>query len=210
MVDATVALGWIRSDPNIWKTFVCNRFTEIQTFTNPTQWRHCPGRENPADYLSRGLFGDQIQSLNVWWHGPSWLGRPAGAWPTGILFTCQSLPEEKRKPSQVLIATTHTSLTDASKFSSYWKLVRTTVWILRFMNNGRRKGKSVSELTATELTASRIYWVRVVQEQAFTADLQSLRNNLPLPRGSKIARFNPFLEDGLVRLGGRLLCADLT
>ena len=69
--DATVALGWIRSDPNRWKTFVCNRVTEIQTFTNPTQWRHCPGRENPADYLSRGLLGDQIQSLNVWWHGQS-------------------------------------------------------------------------------------------------------------------------------------------
>jgi len=55
-----------------------------------------------------------------------------------------------------------------------------------------------------------MYWVRVVQEQAFTTDLQSLRKNLPLPKGSKIARFNPFLEDGLVRLGGRLQCADLT
>ena len=30
-----------------------------------------------------------------------------------------------------------------------------------------------------------------------------------MPRGSKIARFNPFLEDGLIRLGGRLQCADL-
>jgi len=73
-----------------------------------------------------------------------------------------------------------------------------------------RKGKSVGELTATELTAAHMYWVRVVQEQAFIADVQSLRNNLPLPRGSKISRFNPFLRDGLVRLGSRLQCADLT
>ena len=104
----------------------------------------------------------------------------------------------------------HASLNDASKFSSYWKLVHTTAWILRFLNNAHRKEKSVGELTATELTAARMYWVRVVQEEAFIVDLQSLRKNLPLPRGSKIARFNPFLEDGLVRLGGRLQCADLT
>jgi hypothetical protein len=44
----------------------------------------------------------------------------------------------------------------------------------------------------------------------FTAELQSLRKNLPLPRQSKIARFNPFLECGLIRLGGRLQCANLT
>ena len=41
--DSTVALGWIRSDPNRWKTFVCNRVTEIQSRTAPMQWRHCPG-----------------------------------------------------------------------------------------------------------------------------------------------------------------------
>ena len=55
-----------------------------------------------------------------------------------------------------------------------------------------------------------MYWVKVVQVEAFTAELQSLRQNLPLPRGSKVARFNPFLEKGLIRLGGRLQCADLT
>jgi len=127
------------------------------------------GTENPADYLSRVLLGDQIQSLNVWWHGPSWLGRPAEAWPT-ILFTCQSLPEEKRKPSQVLTATTHTSLIDASKFSSYWKLVRTTAWILRFLNNVCRKGKSVGELTATELTAARSSGASYHRRSAITTE----------------------------------------
>jgi len=67
---STVALGWIRSDPNRWKTFVCNRITEIQSHTNPKQWRHCTGQENPSDHLSRGLLGNQIQSSHIWWHGP--------------------------------------------------------------------------------------------------------------------------------------------
>jgi hypothetical protein len=203
-----VALGWIRSDPNRWKTFVCNRVMEIQTYTTPTQCRHCLGLDNPADHLSQGLIGDQIQSLDIWWHGPSCLAQPAEDRQSGTLPS-HSLPEEKRKPNQVLTATTPISRIDASKFSSYWKLVHTTAWVLRFLNSVRRREKSIVELTATELTVARMYWVRVVQEEAFTTELQSLRKYLPLPRGSKIARFNPFLEDGLVHLGGRLQCADL-
>jgi len=49
-----------------------------------------------------------------------------------------------------------------------------------------------------------MYWVRLVQEEAITAELQSLRQNLPILRRSKIARFNAFLGDGLIRLEARL------
>jgi hypothetical protein len=49
--DSTVVLGWICNDPNRWKTFVANRVTEIQTYTTPSQWKHCPGEGNPADHL---------------------------------------------------------------------------------------------------------------------------------------------------------------
>jgi len=97
-----------------------------------------------------------------------------------------------------------TSLIDTSRFSSYWKMVPTVAWI-RFLNNVRRKHKSVGELRATELSAARMCWVKVVQEEAFTAELQSLQKNLPLPRGSKIARFSPFLQIGLISLGGQLV-----
>ncbi|GFQ96281.1 integrase catalytic domain-containing protein [Trichonephila clavata] len=41
--DSTVALSWIQGDPNCWKTFVCNRTTEILQYTNPSQWRYCTG-----------------------------------------------------------------------------------------------------------------------------------------------------------------------
>ena len=129
--DSTMTLSWIRSDQNRWKTFVCNRVTEIQSHTSPMQWRHCPGQENPADHLSRGLFGNQIQSLDIWWHGPSWLVKYEEYWPSGIFTTNKSLPEEKKKDaSHVLMGTISASFNDASKFSSYWKLVRTTAWVL--------------------------------------------------------------------------------
>jgi len=37
--DSAVALGWIHLDPNRWKTFVCNRVNEIQSYTTPSQRR---------------------------------------------------------------------------------------------------------------------------------------------------------------------------
>ena len=54
-----------------------------------------------------------------------------------------------------------------------------------------------------------MYWVKVVQEEVFTAELQSLRKDIPLPRGSKVAGFSPFFEDGLIRLDSRLQYPDL-
>lgn len=207
--DATVTLGWIRSNPNRWKTFICNRVTEIQNFTTPSQWRHCPGQDNPADYLSRGLSGDQIQHLDVWWHGPVWLARPINYWPSNVLETNTSLPEAKRKTDHVLTATIPSSLIDACKFSSYWKLTRTTAWVFRFTNNVRQREKMEGELTAAELKAARMYWVQVVQRESFAGELHALKGESPMPRHSKITRYNPFIEDGLLRLGGRLQCADL-
>ncbi|GFT95178.1 integrase catalytic domain-containing protein [Nephila pilipes] len=80
--DSTVALSLIKGDPNRWKTFVCNRTTEILQYTTPSQWRHCTGTEKPADHLTRGTFPSQLPSLESWWHGPKWLNHDSDAWPT--------------------------------------------------------------------------------------------------------------------------------
>ncbi|XP_042896626.2 uncharacterized protein [Parasteatoda tepidariorum] len=63
--DSTVALNWMKGDPNRWKTFVCNRTNEILNYTNPTQWRHCPSNENAADHLSRGVAPTELKSLDL-------------------------------------------------------------------------------------------------------------------------------------------------
>jgi hypothetical protein len=74
-------------------------------------------------------------------------------------------------PSHVLTTTIITSLVDASKVSSNWKLVGTTAWVFRFLPNVWGKEKSAGELTATELAAARMHWVRVLQRESFTSEL---------------------------------------
>jgi len=82
--DSAIALAWIRGNPNRWKTFVCNSFTEIFEYTAPFQWRHCPGSENPADILSRGLHAHDLTTSNTWWNDHVWLRDAPDNWPRDI------------------------------------------------------------------------------------------------------------------------------
>ncbi|GBM31438.1 hypothetical protein AVEN_39236-1 [Araneus ventricosus] len=53
------------------KTFVQNLVAEIQEKTSPEVWNHCPGCENPADKITRGLSSVKyLVNDQVWWHGP--------------------------------------------------------------------------------------------------------------------------------------------
>jgi len=71
--DSTVALSWIKGDPGRWKPFVANRVELIQNLTCPSQWSHCPGTENPADLLTRGISASDLLESELWLSGPSFL-----------------------------------------------------------------------------------------------------------------------------------------
>ena len=73
------------------------------------------------------------------------------------------LPDERTQSFLVGSTDTHGRLIDSNRFSSYWKLVRVTAWVLRFVRHVRL-----------------------------------------------FARFNPFFDDGFLRIGGRLKFADLS
>jgi hypothetical protein len=66
------------------------------------------------------------------------------------------------------------------------------------------------ELDASELREARARWIREVQRDCFGPELQALQRGNPLPRESLVAHFNPFLDDGYLRIGGRLQFADLS
>ncbi|XP_064476586.1 uncharacterized protein LOC135390691 [Ornithodoros turicata] len=74
--DSTVTLHWIKGNADRWKQFVANRVSEIQQLTDPVNWSHCLGKENPADLLTRGQRPDALLRSQVWWNGPQWLQIP--------------------------------------------------------------------------------------------------------------------------------------
>ena len=61
---------------------MANRIGEIQSCTNPSQWRYVPTELNPADYLTRGL---SVPERKSWWEGPHYLHDTEDNWPKNKL-----------------------------------------------------------------------------------------------------------------------------
>ena len=57
---------------------------------------------------------------------------------------------------------------------------------------------------------ARNFWYRHAQQQYYSVEIQCLENNRPIPAKSPLRQLNPFLEDGILRVGGRLQESDLT
>lgn len=82
--DSSIALSWIKSSPNLLKTFVANRVTKIQSKTELEFWDHVRSADNPADALSRGQLPIEFLNNTLWYHGPSWLSQPESQWPISM------------------------------------------------------------------------------------------------------------------------------
>jgi hypothetical protein len=79
--DSNVTLHWIRGHASRWKTYVANRVSQIQLLLPEAQWRHVPGRDNPADCASRGITPSELIDHRLWWTGPAWLSEDEDRWP---------------------------------------------------------------------------------------------------------------------------------
>jgi len=71
--DSRMALYWILGDNKQWKQFVHNRAVEIWRLVPVQHWKHCAGRENPADMPSCDITPENLDASLTWRHGPDWL-----------------------------------------------------------------------------------------------------------------------------------------
>jgi len=66
-------------DPGSLKS---NRVNEIQRKSDPAQWRHVPGEQNPADDARRGLDLKKLSTESRWFQGPAFLHKGEKPWPS--------------------------------------------------------------------------------------------------------------------------------
>ncbi|XP_043264280.1 uncharacterized protein LOC122404410 [Colletes gigas] len=216
--DSTIALAWIRGQPNRWKTFVANRVSEIRQSTSIDNWHHVASVDNPADMISRGTDPTTLRFTHLWWSGPSWLLHEQPEWPS-IEPTPHTMPEEV---TRVLghVATSNCPTDILCRFSSYSKLIRIVDYCRKFLDRLKSKTSEKNQitavqpniinspqtfLTARELALSEETIVKLVQQECFGKEISDLRATKPLTQTSKIISLNPFLDaKGLLRVGGRL------
>ncbi|GFU91767.1 integrase_H2C2 domain-containing protein [Trichonephila clavipes] len=135
-----------------YKQFVSNRVIEIQSNSDPSDWHHCSGRENPADYVSRGANLETIINSQFWMHGPQWLRTTENNWPKSLNcdFSSTDPCESEEQVFTFACELNTASIINLSKFSSLQKLLRVTSWVLRFVHNIRNRFNKRSDDLSTE------------------------------------------------------------
>ena len=217
--DSKVVLQYIGSESRRFHTFVSNRVAEIHDLSDKGQWRHCPGRCNPADLSSRGTTVSELISNTIWLFGPDFLQADEEDWPEQLPVQKLTQDDAEVKVESFATATvtdTGAALPDPSKFTSWTKYKRTVAWTLRFINNSklsgeRKRQRLIGPLTVSELEEAEKTVLKRAQQEAYGTELRLLRAGQHLhKKSSNIADLSPVQDaDGILRVGGRLSNAPL-
>lgn len=217
--DSMIVLDWLRQEPRTWKTFVANRVSQIHELLDPNAWYHIASEENPADVASRGIQANLLQSNSKWWHGPIWLKhldihlkKERGK---RLSYPTESLEKKKLKSATFIVQDDLPKIEIWNKFSSFVTLINTMAWCLRFKNNLlcklRNEELILSGLQTEEVKNAKVAIIKLVQQEVFSSDLNSIIKHGGLKSDSKIKTLNPFLDnEGLLRVGGRLRNSELS
>lgn len=172
-------LSWIRSDQHKYKQFVVFRIGEIHELTNLMDWRWIPSKQNIADVLTKWGHGPPLEPDRQWFAGQPFLYGPEECWPTQKLPPT-NIGEEMRAHLLFHVATTPVEpLIHVHLMSRWTRIIRTTSYALRFVENCRRKQKGLPIWTtkATE-NQTRILRAQWRSMSVTTRRVQESRNSI--------------------------------
>ena len=202
--DSSVVLAWINQGPRVGGVFVANRVEEITAVGGVWSW--VPTDENPADLPTRGTTVSQLSVHTIWWNGPNWLNGPEAEWPKhprndtnvtmGMMAIIDSLKPEYLE-----------DIVDPRRTSKYLRTLRSVGWILRWCSSTKN---TQTPLSLEELKNAKSVILKQVQKKFFWEELKALESGQPVHRQSSLMSLHPFVEDGLIRMGGRLQQVEAT
>ena len=146
-VDSELVLKYIKNENRRFQVYVGNRVATIRQLTEPAQWNHIPGEDNPADVISRGQAVNQLD-LTKWFQGPSFLRTYKNELSVSKIIDLQvpeNDPEVKKDSKSVKHITCVTDVSEnpidkiVSHFSDWFKIKRIVAWILRLMDKLKHK-----------------------------------------------------------------------
>ena len=204
--DLRVVLGYVNNESRRFHTFVANRVKLIRDITEPDQWHYVESAENPSDHASRGLRSLDISSSS-WLKGPSFLWQPQ--LKLQAAETSLQLDDPEVKVAKCLHTSTETLKRhelDLTRFSSWSKAVAVVARLKRLADGV--SGTHAISVQERERAENRI--VELMQMDVFRESRNFLLSNEELPKGDQLYSLDPFVEDGLIRVGGRLANANET
>ena len=136
-----------------------------------------------------------------WETGPDFLKKPPEDWPKDPNPPVVEDPERKASRFLGLVSKVPT-IVDSTNYSGWTRLTRVTAYILRFIYNVRGASRNPSNrrsrpLQPAEIESAETYWIKEAQSSltSWETDFVDLA---------------PFLQDGIIRVGGRLRRSNLS
>ena len=172
--DSMITLAWICNQARRFKAFASSRIGEIQTHTDPCQWKHVPGDQNVTDDARRGI---SVKDLNGrWMNGPQFWYMPEEDWPKAIAVADKAEVSRECRKVQAVFQLQNIAVMlqdiDCKRFSKWRRLIRATAWMIRFVDNleanviaGRAESQSNAKkqndcLTPDELQEAELLWIK--------------------------------------------------
>ena len=213
-----------------WTQYVRHRVTKTLKLSDRSQWFFCPGQVNPADLPSRGIYGKNLATNSFWC--PEFLQSDQGEWPkaptksdleennTALkerlknepLITHAMLTKEKENPVQI------DKSIDLSRFKNKGKLLRSIAWVIRFVENLKRKVSDKETITENQVSTDEVekaenILIRSIQLEAFSKEISYLQANSAGKNNAKppiyVNQFNLFIDEENVLRCTRNLYSEL-
>ena len=172
--------------------------------SEPQQWRHCPGKLNPADDGSLGLRADAITSNCRWLNGPAFLLLSEDQWPEDISKSKFAPDVTCEVPCETLMSVVdgwklNPLFIDLSRYSSFVKVCRITAYVKRFIQNCRRRKEKmemkIGPLEVQEIKKAKLMWIKSAQREAFPFDICNLSDGKLVGVKSRLKTLTPFLDE---------------
>ena len=210
--DSEIVLAYIRNRTRRFHVFVANINCSIHNTTDPTQWNHIDGKQNPEDLLTRGITITPL--TNLWFHGPSFHQTHKSKW----VVSDHLLPEipigdpELRKT----ITTLQCTIPDAHpvdriimNYSDWSRMIKAVAWLIQ-CRNVLLERDTYGVLVSKNLQQAENIIIHHVQFQAYPDDISGLSNNQALLKSSNLRSLMHRLDDeGLLVVSGRLKQAEM-
>lgn len=230
--DSTSVLKYIKNESSRFRIFVANRVTEILKMSVASQWRYVNTAHNPADLASRGMRAEPFLKNETWISGPAFLMKPEEVWPVNPDHLGELSPEDPEVKVSAATISVEQEEDDAvmsliNRSSSWRRLTRVMAWILRLRTLlwSKRKRREVtggasqlaSDVTAhkdvldkekclslEEIKEAELEIIKFSQRRKFPEEFSCLQRGECVKGNSHIYKLSPLLEDGVLRVGGRL------
>ena len=90
-------------------------------------------------------------------------------------------------------------------WSSLTKFVRIFAWITRFLLRTQKKETIDNQtLSYKELQSSELQIWKMIQKDEFEEEMKALSNGKSIKKSSRLIKLKPLVDNGLLRVGGRL------